>query len=265
MHTDTTAVLDAYESLEGGIRRVFRAVGALPLEWTSADITAAACAIDPGTAAWALEVLLEQHLVAEEPPTAVPRYRLSAPARACAEQLCASADVTPALRRLAYWAFWCAISTRSPRPVRRGGAAQALGGWLPPELEDDPAGWVRDHRVHLVPLVRALAECGWDRRVVRIVEAWRPLLDPRDPDGVGAVHRLALDTARHGGDRHLVRRALLSGAAAWTAAGAHDDAAVWAGEALETARLAGDVPGEAQALKVLMENGLARAARQVCR
>ncbi|GAA2254269.1 hypothetical protein GCM10010232_49100 [Streptomyces amakusaensis] len=88
--------------------------------------------------------------------------------------------------------------------------------------------------------MEAWEDCGWDRLICRVADAWRPFLTERQPDGPGTdVHGIALAAARRSGSTRTVCRMLLAGAAGLATAGAYDDATVWAEEALQTARVAG--------------------------
>lgn len=251
-----TALDDSYAALPPDAQRLYRTLGVLPARTVDTDLTAAVCEMPPADAEWFLEVVADERLLDPAPgDSSEPRYRMNDAVRDHARAKALAADTTEqreaGLRRLCDWLLeW---SRRAQRLVTPAQATLLNPG---PSVADGPfedgaaaLAWMEMQQDSLLPVLEAAEAAGWDELVFALVDAWWPLFLNRHPYALWiTAHRIGVAAARRAGNAPVVRQMLSSGAIGLVAARQFEEAGHWYEQVVESARAAGDVRDEGQAL-----------------
>ncbi|MFE3249367.1 tetratricopeptide repeat protein [Streptomyces sp. NPDC059209] len=249
-----TALDESYAALSDETAGGYRRLGLPPVAEWSAAVAAAACGFTVEEAERLLDELIEVNLVEELGPD---RYRFHDLVRLHAAQLATAHDPTDAredtVRRVVDWYLAAATAAEallspSHRTLRRDYAGTPTGV---PRFEDTltALAWLDTERLHLMALLRAAVDRGWDATAWQLVDAAQPLfLRLRPYDLWVEAHRIGVAAAERAGHPEGVSRMLTTGGAGLRNCGRYEEAIDWFTRALEDARREGDRRVEAQAL-----------------
>jgi DNA-binding SARP family transcriptional activator len=239
----------SYQALPDEVRRVFRLLGLHPADDFSPHSVAALADREPGAAEEILESLLDEHLLQQATPG---RYRLHDLLRLYARERAVAEEPDPAaaVRRLLVWYLHTAES--ASRVLNPNGRP------VPLEKTDTPAhlpafptraeagDWCEAERASLVNVVRAAAERGEHAIAWQLPCALLSFYYLRKHwDDWALTHRTALDAARKAGDVAGQARVLNNLGVAHSDLGRHDEAIACHVEARPLFREVADILGEA--------------------
>ncbi|WP_197367452.1 transcriptional regulator [Streptomyces clavuligerus] len=254
----TTADIDAaHIRLEPAAREVYRLLAAGPARSITPGLAAAACGMEPGTAAQHLEELARARLLTTASPDGalVPCYRFPQAARLHARQLPAADErvCSVALERLADWTLACARAAQDLLTPAQAALARTLPvPPAPPVPFTDATGalaWLEGQHDNLLPLLDALTGHEKHTMVWRLTDAFWPYFHRCHPYELWtAAHTRALVAVCRTGHPAAERQMLLAGAAGHAASGNHGEAVDGYTRAQAAARAAGDQRDEGRAL-----------------
>ncbi|WP_079185679.1 tetratricopeptide repeat protein [Streptomyces sp. NBRC 110465] len=253
------ALTTSYDALQPEAQYLYRALGSLPVTTADADLAAAVCAMSPAEAGWFLEVLADERLLDPAPPGEAPhpRYRMGNAVRDHAHSTALEAGTAQeregALRRLGDWLLdYARHAQRVLTPAQATLLNPAPAGPAPDGLFEDAAAalaWLDGQERNFLPVLKATESAGWDERVYELVDAWWPFFTFRHRYRLWAeAHEIGAAAARRAGNEAVLRQMLTSGAIGLSADGELAEAADWYEQVRRSARAAGDVRDEGQAL-----------------
>ena len=257
------AVLDeSYRALTPDVARVYRCLGLLPAALFDAALVSAACGLPNSEAERLLDALVEVSLLEMAGADSYRFHdlvRLHAVQQGKAEETISARAET--LRRHVDWCL--AMATAAEERLTPSHRTLERTYRFPPSFvasfadERAALAWLETHKQSLMATVRRAAEAGWDAAAWQLVDAmWPMFLRLRLYDSWIEAHEIGLGAARRSQDAAGQARMLTSGGIGLRSSGRYDEATDWFSQALDQARLEGNLRDEAQAL-----NGLGSSHR----